>query len=289
MNKGKRQKGRSAKKGALSTINKIVDLCRRGEPSDVTFLKALEALKKLVAFDAATIYLCDPGSGQLRQVASIEGPVEILEFLSIEQGEGITGWTADAGKPVLLADRSRHHDFDPDTDYASFMSVPLMSAGKTVGVLNLGSKTPEAFSNDEVELVTLVAAQVAMSFENVLYEKRLTELKADLDRMQKQLRASDTRPPAGILVSEIKDLVARINHDINNSLAILIGNLQCMLMEKTVADQKTLSRLRRMERALMKVNDANHRLLELIRMTSQDGAAETGAASSDGKVLTKNV
>jgi signal transduction histidine kinase len=72
----------------------------------------------------------------------------------------------------------------------------------------------------------------------------------------------------------IRDLVSRVNHDINNALAILVGNVQCMLMQKQVIDQNTVSRLKRMERALEKISEANHKILELARSERRSETTE---------------
>lgn len=289
MGKSKRTENTGVSEKTLVTINDIVAICGQEGPAESTFKRVLSKMKQVISFDAATIYLCDLKSGQLKQVASIEGPVAILEFLTIEHGEGLTGWAADAGRPILLADRSGHHDFDPEEDFASFMSVPLIQCQRTIGVLNLGSKTPGAFGEGDVKLVSLVASQVALSLENLRYEKELTELQALVDRLSEQARQVDTQPISIIDTSEIKDFVGRINHDINNALAILLGNVQCMLMDKSVNDQNTVSRLRRMERALMKVNEANHRLLELVKIAAVRDSADSAGKSKPAGVLTKDV
>jgi signal transduction protein with GAF and PtsI domain len=289
MAKGKRKENVSVSPTALATINEIVAICGQEGPAEGTFKRVLARLKRIIAFDAATVYLCEPRTGQLQPAASLDGPVAILEFLTIENGEGLTGWAADHGKPILLADRSNHHDFDPDTDFASFMSVPLIQCQRTIGVLNLGSKTPGAFCEHDASILSMVASQVALSLENLRYEAELADLHALIDNLQEQVRQSKTQPASFIDPADLKDFVAKINHDTNNALAILLGNVQCMLMDKSVTDQNTVSRLRRMERALIKVNEANHRLLELVKITARQDGASTAGESRDGKVLTKNV
>lgn len=289
MAKGKRTRNTEVSQQALSTINDIVAVCAQEGPAEATFKRVLTKLKKVIAFDAATVYLRDHAGGQLQEVASIAGPVAVLEFLTIEQGEGLTGWAADSGKPILLADRSGHHEFDPENDFGSFMSVPLIQCERTVGVLNLGSKTPGAFSETDVQLLSLVASQIALALENLRYQQELADLHQAIDKLGNQLKTTHTKPASIIEAAQIKNFVARVNHDTNNALAILLGNVQCMLMDESVADQKTVSRLRRMERALMKINDANHRLLDLVRIANQHDDSAAKEQNSKEKVLTKNV
>ncbi len=276
------------KTAVLEAVKEIIDLCRKEGPSDSTCRTVLERIRSVVAFDAATVYLCDPNDGRLYEAASIDGTVEVLDFLQIEYGDGLAGYTADSRKPVLLSDRSAHNNFDPDKDYASFMSVPLIVADDVIGVINLGSRTPGAYTDDDVELMLVVAGQTGLAFEKLHLERISSTCRADVNALKKEietLRARSNEVPGS---AQIKELVGQINHDINNSLAILMGNIQCMLMQKIITDQNSLSRLRRMERALMKINEANHRLLQLVKSTRGKDQNEAGNESRTDKATTGN-
>lgn len=290
MAKVKSKKSANVLKQVLGVIEEIISVCRDGETTDDTFRQVLSLLKALIEFDAATIYVSDLATGQLREAASINGPVAILQFLTIEHGEGLTGWAADAGQPVLLADRSGHDNFDPAHDFASFMSVPLILTGTTIGVINLGSKTPGAYSEDEVRLLSQVAGQMAIAIENLSYRQELADLRSVADKLRDLVHHSQTQGKPVVEAADIKNIIARVNHDINNALAILLGNIQCMLMDKNLTDQNMVSRLRRMERALMKINEANHGLLELVRMTQPSENSPGQPEPARGKaVLTEDV
>ncbi|MFH1374792.1 MAG: hypothetical protein ABII79_13470 [bacterium] len=68
-----------------------------------------------------------------------------------------------------------------------------------------------------------------------------------------------------------------INHRINNALAVIIGNLQCLRWEKGVTDRKALSRLRRIEAAALMITTANEKLQNLTsRKQSQSTTVPAG-------------
>ena len=287
MSQGKKPKSKDKLSKVLTAVLEIVDLCRQGQPAADTYVDVLRWLGKLTSFDAATVYLFESSGGRLLEAASVGGTVEVLDFLKIENGEGLAGWTADSKKPILLADRTRHHDFDPDIDFASFLSMPLMVEEEVIGVINFGSRTTGAFSSDDVQLLSLVSAQVALCFEKLQYQKKYDTTKDQLDDLEAKLKHLQQQP-TGLDPAELKEKVGRINHDINNSLAILLGNVQCMLMQKTVVDQGTLSRLKRMERALMKINEANHTILQLAGISTYKREGNSDDEIPTEKVLTKN-
>jgi two-component system NtrC family sensor kinase len=54
----------------------------------------------------------------------------------------------------------------------SWMGAPLIAVGRTIGAVSVGSKTPRAYSNPELEILTAAAAQAAIALENA----RLVEL-----------------------------------------------------------------------------------------------------------------
>ncbi len=83
---------------------------------------------------------------------------------------------------------------------------------------------------------------------------------------------------------EAAQMAASVNHEINNPLSVIVGNVQCLVMEKAATNQKALSRMRRIEAAALRIAKANRRLgqikslVESIEPTNQfHRKQETGA------------
>ena len=66
--------------------------------------------------------------------------------------------------------------------------IPMISQGRTVGVLNLGSRTEDAFSEERVELLIHIAGQLAIAMQNSLNFDRATKAK---ERTQILLEANN--------------------------------------------------------------------------------------------------
>ncbi|MEW6412644.1 MAG: GAF domain-containing protein [Candidatus Zixiibacteriota bacterium] len=261
----------------LALVAEIASACRKAAPDAETFSFILGRLKKLVAFDAATVFLFDRDSKQLKETASLGHRVVALDFFNIDGGQGLTGWTAHSGKPTVLSDRTGRRDFNPDTDLASFLSVPLTVSDEVIGVINLGSNTPGAFGAEQADVMMTVANHIGLSLEKLAYQKKFEDLTR---RTAKIIVCPDGAETITLPRQQILDLsktIAVINHDINNSLSVLLGNLQCMLMEATTFEQKTLSRIKRMENATNKLRAINEKILELyndIRSTAEDAGQD---------------
>jgi signal transduction protein with GAF and PtsI domain len=152
----------------------IIDLCRKKGPAEEIYRKALGKMKKLISFDSATVFVADTADGKLREAVTVGERVDILDFLSMGQGDGLAGWTAESGKPMVLSDRTNHHDFDPENDFASFMSVPLAVAGKITAVINFGSREARTYSAEDADVMACLGNQIALAFENIELEKEVS-------------------------------------------------------------------------------------------------------------------
>jgi len=283
--KGARENLRN-QSAVFAAISGIADICLQHGSVDDAYHQLLRKLKELIDFDAATVFVASGDDAKLRQAASVGGVVEVLDFLKMDRGDGLSGWTADTGKPVVLSDRSVHQDFDPATDYASFMSIPLAVKANVVAVINIGSKTPGTYSSKDADLVSLVVSQMALAIERLELQRQKTELERQLTELRSQLNQRRSAADSPADEKSIREFIGRVNHDINNSLAILVGNVQCMQMEKDVVDQKTLSRLKRMERALLKINEANHKILQLIPPRNAKAVTSEDSNSTEEKITT---
>ena len=89
-------------------------------------------------------------------------------------GEGITGWVASAGEPVLVHDVSQDPRYIPLSSGAktrSELSVPLKIKEAVIGVLNVESDQLNAFDQSDLAVLQSLASQAAIALENArLYE-----------------------------------------------------------------------------------------------------------------------
>ncbi len=251
------------KHSELGIVAEIAAACRKALPEAEIYRFILTKLKKMVAFDAGTVFVFDRETKALIETASLGPRVVALDFFSIDGGQGLTGWTAHSKKPTLLSDRSGRKDFDPDADFASFLSVPLTASDEIIGVINLGSNTPGGFSQEHADMLMTVADHIGLSLEKLAYQRKFEDLCRRTEKILINQGDMETRSVPKERLIEISETIAVINHDINNSLSVLLGNLQCMLLEKTTMDQKTLSRIKRMENATTKLRTANEKILKL--------------------------
>lgn len=95
------------------------------------------------------------------------GYEQSVKDLRIPVGEGVTGEVARTGKPVLVADVTRHTSYIPGVRGGKCeMAAPLVTRGKTIGVLDAESTTRGAFSQADLDLFATFALHAATALAN---------------------------------------------------------------------------------------------------------------------------
>jgi signal transduction histidine kinase len=137
-----------------------------------------EVLREVVRFAAAVVecdscfvYVLEKDELVLR--ASKNPHPEIIDRLKLKLGEGITGWVAEHREPAAVPQNAmkdpRFKFFNdlPEDRFEAFLSVPLMSRGRLVGVINLQNRKPHQYSKREISMIstvgTLAGAEIEMA------------------------------------------------------------------------------------------------------------------------------
>ncbi|MGD8354013.1 MAG: GAF domain-containing protein, partial [Pseudomonadota bacterium] len=95
---------------------------------------------------------------------------EIINLTRVKPGEGISGWVAEEGKPILVKDVNSIKKYAPDktmyhTD--SLLCVPLKIKGEVTGVLNATNrKGGGSFDERDLFLLTILGNNAAIAIEN---------------------------------------------------------------------------------------------------------------------------
>src|SRR6476659_8074895 len=167
----------------IEAVNSSLDL---QEVLSLVATKVADALHAAACF----VYLYDERADELVLRATHGTPIDDMSRRPrMRPGEGITGTAAAARAPVMLESqahldpRFKHFPNLPEDEYESILAVPILTRdGALEGALNVRTREPRAFGEDEVELLLAIAAQVAQSIEHAkLYaeaQRRVQELEA---------------------------------------------------------------------------------------------------------------
>src|SRR5262249_58364672 len=112
--------------------------------------------------DACLVYLIDHDTNEIVLRASQVPHASALGALRMQMGEGITGWVAEHKSVVALASNAaadprfkRFQTLIEDT-YEAFLSVPIISRGEVIGVINVHHRESRVHGPDEVSLLVFI-------------------------------------------------------------------------------------------------------------------------------------
>jgi GAF domain-containing protein/anti-sigma regulatory factor (Ser/Thr protein kinase) len=141
----------------------------------------------VMGMDSCSIYLLEADRESLVLKATTGLAAEAVGRARLRLGEGLTGWAAQSGEPVAVANAALDPRFKflPETEeshFQSLLAVPLVNQGRVIGSMNVQTRSYREFSADEVELLGLIADLAAGALEKaMLYEglqRQIAELSA---------------------------------------------------------------------------------------------------------------
>lgn len=113
----------------------------------------------------------------------------------VSMDEGVVGWVATHGEPVIVNDVSRDPRFSREVDTRtgfltqSVLCVPLQIKGKTIGVLEVLNKfSGNGFDQEDLQLALTMAAQAAIAIENARLYQSLREERDRIIEAQEEVR-----------------------------------------------------------------------------------------------------
>ena len=91
---------------------------------------------------------------------------EAVHLTTMRSGEGLVGLIAESAEPLALADAQSHPAFSykPETGeeiYHSFLGVPILRGGNTLGVLVVQNRARRTYSEEEIEVLQTTAMLLA--------------------------------------------------------------------------------------------------------------------------------
>jgi two-component system sensor histidine kinase/response regulator len=211
-----------------------------------------------------SIALLDESEGELSFELDIhEG--QVLPKERIPLGEGLNSWVVENHQPLLLGSTDEERRFGvkaiaDSKPTESWLGVPMIARDKIIGVIAVESFKRNAFSADDLILLTAIANQAAVTIDNAhLYrdlegltyalEQRVMERTNELRETNLRLMAADRSK---------NQFLANMSHELRTPLNSIIGFSSVLLEASRNALQPRLLRF------LENIHAAGNHLLELI-------------------------
>ena len=141
--------------------------------------------------EVCSVYFNRAGE-MLELFATVGLAAEAVHRTRMRVGEGLVGTIAAQGKVINTADAQSHPNFRyfPETReeiYHSFLGVPILRAGKVVGVLTVQNRARKAYAEDEIEAMQVIASIMAEMFASgeLIDQSKYADVTADTAVMRR--------------------------------------------------------------------------------------------------------
>jgi len=178
-------KGKGEKLGLLLEANKALtstlDL-------DKLLIVIMGQARRVVGAEASSLMLLDEAKNELFFDVTLGGRGEKLKQIRLKVGQGIAGWVAREGKPLIIADARRDARFFARADEVtkfrtkSILCVPLKIKDRIIGVMEAINQAGRGYFVDEDrEIFEAFAAQAAIAIDNARLFQNLRREKEKIE------------------------------------------------------------------------------------------------------------
>ena len=170
----------------IDFLHEIGSRMAAADPFHTVLSRIVTFVSSLVQCDSCFVYVLDHDA-KLVLRASKNPHADVVDRLKLRVGQGITGWVAEHRQPVAVG---RHAFKDPrfqvfhelpEDQYEAFLSVPVLSRSKLVGVINVQHRLPHDHSRREIQLISMIGFLVGAEIEMARLEVENSQLSERLE------------------------------------------------------------------------------------------------------------
>ncbi len=179
----------------------------------------VEVVVDVTKADACLLYLISENKDELILRASKNPHPRLIGRISIGLGEGITGWVAREKVPVVVSrnasDDARFKFFHrlPEDRYQAFVSIPIISKGEIIGVINVQHKRSKRYTEETLALLLTIANQVGGAIANArLYD----DMREKARRLETLSQVSET-VVSNRLIEDVLQLIVTMTAQLMHS------------------------------------------------------------------------
>ncbi len=214
--KGKRHRAAPCPESyALERILKEVsDIVSLLEDAQKVMDELVRLTTRLLKVGNCSLVLLEPGTNVLRIHASYGLDPEIVRTWRTRIGEGITGWVAQNGKPLLIENVETHPLFQRKSlrrySTKSLLSVPLIHQKRVLGVLNVNNKNDAGvFRESDELLLSTLANFIVIALEKSWMRAKLMEVERHEADLRVAREIQEQVLPAQLPIRERWEFAAR--------------------------------------------------------------------------------
>ncbi len=163
----------------LKVLNEIAKSLNSSLNPKEIFNVIIKKTADLVKAEAWSVLMVDEVTGELVFEAAAGQAADKLRGARIKMGQGVAGWVAQRGIPLIVPDVTKDPRFFPGVDKQtrfktkSILCVPLKARDKVIGIVEVINKIgAENFDQDDLNIFETMVEHAAIAFQNAsLYQQ----------------------------------------------------------------------------------------------------------------------
>lgn len=176
-----------ASEAQVSILHRISSIVSSDLSLDEMLGEVVGLAVQATSCDACLVYLIDHDSHDIVLRASQVPHAADLGNLRMKIGEGVTGWVAEHKSIVALPSEAskdgrfkRFQALVEDT-YEAFLSVPLISGGEVIGVINVHHRQPHDHTRQEIATTQFIGEQLGVAISRSMLAEENARLTEELE------------------------------------------------------------------------------------------------------------
>jgi len=143
----------------------------------------MEKISGLLKPDSWSLLMVDETTEELFFVIAVSPAADELKKVRLSPGEGVAGWVARHGEPLLVPDVTKDARFSPQVDRKSgfttrsIICVPLRTRNHTLGVIQLINGMDQGeFARTDLNILSTIADFAAIAIDNARLMEKVHQL-----------------------------------------------------------------------------------------------------------------
>jgi len=224
------------------------------EPEEIVST-LIELTKQVIPVIEATIFLFESGTNNLLPL-SPRGSPRPYDKTQQQVEAGIVDWVISEKKTVVIPDLPY---LGAEGTSRNFVIVPLILRNRAIGIYVVYTgKHQKEFSNQDIQLLSVLANQAAAGIENWRTHNQLV-------KANEELKASQAQMIQAAKLAAIGELAASIVHEIKNPLQILMMHLEMAERGRAVPNWVEL-----LGKQVKRLSEISKRLMNFSRNVSEE-------------------
>ena len=171
----------------LDVLHEISSRIAAADPLHQDLEQIVDFVSAVVKCDSCFVYVREDDELVLCASKNPHKEVEVIDRLKLRVGQGITGWVAEHREPVAISHQASKdvrfqyfHEL-PEDAYEGFLSVPILSRGRVVGVINVQHREPHNYTRRQIRLISTIGFLVGAEIELARLEGENSQLLQQLE------------------------------------------------------------------------------------------------------------